>query len=92
LVTLHEGRIASLRLVIGAVADRLIDASQALSSFVGQPWSEALANRIGQQCAVLVAEPLSDHQGDGAWRRAMAGVVARRALAAAVARAQGSKE
>jgi CO/xanthine dehydrogenase FAD-binding subunit len=86
-LTVADGVIASLRLVIGAVADRLVDASEALAFCIGQSWSDALASKVEHCCAGLIDQPLSDHQGDGEWRKAMAGVVAQRAMGRAVARA-----
>jgi hypothetical protein len=62
--------------------------SGAVKDCVGQAWSGALAELVEARAAAAVAEPLSDHQGDGAWRQAMAGVMARRAVNAAVVRAK----
>ncbi|MFN3591488.1 MAG: FAD binding domain-containing protein [Thermaurantiacus sp.] len=87
LVGVSGGRLSSLRIVVGAVADWLVDASEALSGLVGQAPSERLADEIEARVPTLVGEPLDDHQGPGEWRRAMAGVVARRAFLAAMYRA-----
>jgi CO/xanthine dehydrogenase FAD-binding subunit len=87
LVGLDGGKIAAARLVIGAVADRPIDAEGVVQSLLGQAFTPGLAAQLETRCAALVDEPLSDAQGQGAWRRAMAGVVARRAFTAAIARA-----
>lgn len=84
IVTLDGGRIARLQLVLGAVSERLIDASHAASFCVGQSWSAELGEQLAARCTELVKTPLSDQQGDGAWRQAMAGVVARRAVSAAI--------
>jgi aerobic carbon-monoxide dehydrogenase medium subunit len=90
-VTLAAGRIASLRLVVGAAGERPVDAGAALAALVGRAFDARVAAEVEQACAALVAQPLSDQQGDATWRRAMAGVVARRALAQAVATAQGAQ-
>lgn len=85
-VQMDGANIASLTLVVGGVSEKLIDASAALKGFVGHAWSAPFGGEIERAVSALVVEPLSDQQGEGAWRRAMAGVVARRALAAAAAK------
>ena len=88
IVDLDGGTVAAVRLSIGAVSERLIDASPAgAASVMGKPWSEATATALAEAVSALVAQPLSDQQGDGDWRRAMAGIVAQRAVGAAVSRA-----
>jgi CO/xanthine dehydrogenase FAD-binding subunit len=86
-VTLEGGRIASLAVAMGGAADKVVDASEALGFCVGQPWTDALGARVERACADQVREPLSDQQGDGEWRKAMAGLMVRRAIARAVAMA-----
>jgi carbon-monoxide dehydrogenase medium subunit len=86
-VQLDAGRITAATLMIGAVADRIIDAAAAVQGLIGQAWTAAAAEQLELRCPALVKQPLSDQQGSGEWRQAMAGVVARRAMAAAVARA-----
>lgn len=83
-VVLDGTRITALRVVIGAAQERPIDASTALRGLVGRNWDDRSAREAENVCAGLVAQPLDDQQGDAVWRRAMAGVVARRALAVAV--------
>lgn len=80
----EDGRINAIRIVIGAAADQLTLVSEALAGLTGAAYSAAAGDEIERICAQAIAEPLSDHQGDGAWRRAMAGVVARRAVEAAL--------
>lgn len=87
LVTLTKGAIATLKVVIGAVSALPVDGSAALAPLIGRAWDKRAADDLETMCAALIKEPLSDHQGDGSWRRAMAGVVARRAVVDAVARA-----
>ena len=84
---MHHGAIGALRLVIGAVSERPIDATAAVAGFIGHAWDDRLAEELEAVCAGLVTQPLSDHQGDGTWRRAMAGVMARRAVSDAIDRA-----
>ena len=87
IVTLDSDKITSLRIIVGAVSALPVDISDALSDYRGQAWSEHLAEEIEAKASAAIKEPLSDHQGDGDWRRAMAGVMARRAIEAAVKRA-----
>lgn len=84
LAKVEGAAIVSLRLCVGAVTEQLIDASEAAVFGIGEAWSSALADRISAAVCTLVAEPLSDQQGEGEWRTAMAGIVAARACAAAV--------
>ncbi len=69
--------------MIGAVADLPFDASDVLQGLIRQPWNQSAAEFVETACAKAVIEPLSDQQGTGDYRRAMAGVVARRAIASA---------
>lgn len=87
LVACKNGKLETLKLVIGAVADRLIDASSAVAQWVGQDLNTSVADQIAARCVSLVEDPLDDQQGPAAWRRAMAGVIARRAVVAAARRA-----
>lgn len=87
IVTLDGDKITSLRVVVGAVSALPIDISDALGGCRGQAWSDHLAEEIEEKASAEISEPLSDHQGDGDWRRAMAGVMARRAVEAAVEKA-----
>lgn len=87
IVAIDGDRITSLRVVIGAVSELPIDVSDVLSSCRGHAWSEHLAQDIEQKVSEQISNPLSDHQGDGDWRRAMAGVMARRAIESAVNKA-----
>lgn len=88
IVTLDGDTIASLRVVVGAVAELPVDVSDALNGCRGQPWSDQLAQEIEDKTSAEISNPLSDHQGDGDWRKAMAGVMARRAVEAAIEKAQ----
>lgn len=76
--------IETVNLTVGAVAERLIDASATAAFLVGSSWSEAAAEKLKNEVSALVTQPLSDQQGSGEWRQAMAGVVAARACASAI--------
>ncbi|MCX2980454.1 hypothetical protein EYC98_06150 [Halieaceae bacterium IMCC14734] len=85
-----EGEIlTAIRVVIGAAADQLTLVSDALAGLTGAAYDAAAGAEIERICAQAIGTPLSDHQGDGTWRRAMAGVVARRAVEAALLPATG---
>lgn len=87
IVTLDNDKITSLRAVVGAVSELPLDVSDALSDLRGQAWSDRLSEEIESRASSEVKNPLSDHQGDGDWRKAMAGVVVRRAIEAAIKKA-----
>ncbi len=76
--------ITSIRVVIGAVADQLTLVTQSLDVCIGQGYSAALGVEIEKICSAAIREPLDDHQGHASWRRAMAGLVARRAVEHAI--------
>ena len=88
IVTLDGDKITSLRVVVGAVSELPVDISDALSGYRGQTWSDHLADEVEAKAAAEIKTPLSDHQGDGDWRKAMAGIMARRAVEAAIKKAQ----
>lgn len=76
------------RIAIGGVTPlplRLKDLERWLE---GTRLSETTLAEIGPRVAAAIPAPLSDVMADGEYRRAMAGVMARRALALAAARAQ----
>lgn len=83
-VEMQNDAITSLRMTIGAVAEHLIDATDAAAFLIGNSWSDDTAEQLKTVVSALVTEPLSDQQGNGEWRSAMAGVVAARACAAAI--------
>lgn len=87
LVGLKGGAISLLRLVVGAAAERLTLVEEQLQPLLGQVWSAELGKAVESACREAIDMPLSDQQGDAEWRRAMAGVVARRAVEQAIAAA-----
>lgn len=86
-VATEGAKLLAINLVVGAVAERPIDAGSALKAFLGKPLDDRASAQVEAACSALVQQPLADQQGDAVWRRAMAGVVARRALAEAAAKA-----
>lgn len=82
------GRVSAARIALGAVGPTPILAGAAGESLVGQaPTEEALA--AAAALAQEAARPISDVRGTAAQRRHLVGVLARRALCGAVARAKG---
>jgi CO/xanthine dehydrogenase FAD-binding subunit len=87
-VTLVDGKVAGARVAITALAPTIrlvLEAEEALAG------SDAGAEAVQEaaQAAARAAEPISDVRASADYRRAMAEVVARRVLAAALARARG---
>jgi aerobic carbon-monoxide dehydrogenase medium subunit len=89
-VTLRSGRITDARVALGAVASTPLRANGVEGALLGnQP-----APKVLQEAAALVAgavDPIPDFRGSADYKRDMAVVFTRRALAAAVARAQGAE-
>ena len=86
-VTLDGDRIAEARVALGAAAATPLRATGVEDALRGQ----ALTPATLREAAVLVAEavdPTSDFRGSAAYKRDMAVVFVRRALAQAVAQAQ----
>jgi CO/xanthine dehydrogenase FAD-binding subunit len=89
-VTIDGGRIGDARIAITALAPtihRVADAEQAL---VGSDGGED-AVRAGADAAAAASRPITDVRGSADYRRAMAAVIARRAITAAIARARGEQ-
>ncbi len=87
MVALDRGRIADARVALGAAASTPIRASVVESALRGQ---EPTARRIEDAAALVagIVDPIADFRGSAEYKRDMAVVFVRRALAQAVARAQ----
>jgi CO/xanthine dehydrogenase FAD-binding subunit len=88
LVTLEGGRVSSARVAIAALAPtirRVAGAEEALVGSAGDADAVAAAGRA----AAEAAEPIDDVRATADYRRAMAAVVARRAITGALRRARG---
>ena len=87
-VTLADGAVEHARVAITALAPtiRLVPASE--EALVGSDGG-AEAVQAAAQAAAAATEPISDVRASADYRRAMAEVLARRVLTAAVARARG---
>lgn len=90
-VTLNEdGTVAEAAVALGAVAPTPMLARAAGELLAGSPVTdEALA--AAAEAAQQAASPISDRRASAAYRRAMVGVLTRRALAQAAARARGDE-
>src|SRR4029079_10725566 len=87
-VTVEGGSVTGARIAITALAPtirRVPDAEQALVGSDGG----ADAARAAAELVAAASQPISDVRGSDRYRRAMAAVMARRAINAAVARARG---
>ena len=78
-IQLDGENIKSIRVAIGAATEKVVVVSANLDSYLGGPYSSEVGLAIQKTCSDAIGEPLSDQQGDGVWRKAMAGVAARRA-------------
>jgi len=87
-VTLAGDRVRAAKLAITALAPtvRLVPAAE--EALVGSDGGRAAAE-LAAQAAAEASEPISDVRASEQYRRAMAAVLARRAIEAAVARASG---
>lgn len=88
-VTLDEaGNCASARVAIGAVAPTALLVPEAASALVGTPIDDAACERAAA-AASAAARPIDDKRGTREYRRAVVGVLTRRAAKIAAARARG---
>lgn len=87
-VTIAGGRVALGGVAITALAPTIRLVPEAEEALIG---SDGGADSIGEaaRAAAAAAEPISDVRASADYRRAMAEVVARRAITTAVARARG---
>jgi CO/xanthine dehydrogenase FAD-binding subunit len=87
-VTVADGTVTGARVAITALAPTIRLVPEAEDALVGSDGG-ADAVRTAAQAAARAAEPISDVRASADYRRAMAEVVARRVLSAAVVRARG---
>ena len=87
-VTIVDGAISQARIAITALSPtirRVPDAENALIGTDGGPGAAAAAAEM----VSAASTPISDVRGSASYRSAMAAVIGRRAISAAVARARG---
>jgi CO/xanthine dehydrogenase FAD-binding subunit len=85
-----DGRCAQSRIVLFGVGPTPLRAQAAEQVVIGQKPSEKLWAQAGQQVSEAIEEPLSDVHASAEYRRYLAQVLTRRALAEAAARARGA--
>jgi len=85
-----DGACRGVRLTVGAVSDRPLDASAAVAELRGSALDDAATDAAGRAAADYVEVRPGGHSSAGYVRR-MLGVVATRALRAAAARARGKE-
>ena len=90
-VTLDGDRIAAARVAITALTPCIMRVPEAEAALCGSDGG-ADAVRVAGDAAAAAARPISDVRASAEYRRAMAAVIARRAIAAALARARGSSD
>jgi carbon-monoxide dehydrogenase medium subunit len=82
----EDGRCTGARLALGAVAERAIAVPEAEAVLLGTRLEPASLEAAAER-ARSAARPISDRRGTAAFRRHVAGVLARRAFARAAERA-----
>jgi CO/xanthine dehydrogenase FAD-binding subunit len=87
-VVLDGGKVTDAKVAITALAPTIRRVPEAETVLVGTDGGRAAAEAAGQAAAAS-SVPISDVRASEGYRRAMAAVIARRAIEAAVARARG---
>jgi CO/xanthine dehydrogenase FAD-binding subunit len=88
LVVLRDGNVIDARIAITALTPTIRRVPEAEAALVGTA-ADADAVKAAARAAAAAATPISDVRGSAEYRRAMADVMARRAIAAALTRARG---
>jgi CO/xanthine dehydrogenase FAD-binding subunit len=88
LVVLRDGNVIDARIAITALTPTIRRVPEAEAALVGSA-ADADAVKAAARAAAAAATPISDVRGSAEYRRAMAEVMARRAIAAALTRARG---
>ena len=88
-LTLDEsGTCTAARVSLGAVAATVLDVDAAAQTLIGTTVDEAALDALAAACSAA-ASPIDDKRGTVAFRKKVAGVLARRAATTALARAKG---
>ncbi len=88
-VTIEGGKVTAARVAITALAPTIHRVAEAEQALVGSDGGKAAATAAAA-AAASAAAPISDVRGSADYRRAMAAVIARRAIETAIARAGGA--
>ncbi|MBW2361761.1 MAG: xanthine dehydrogenase family protein subunit M [Deltaproteobacteria bacterium] len=83
----REGRVASARVALGAVAPTAVRADAAAEALVGSRLDDAALDRAAV-AASTSASPIDDRRGTAAYRKSVVGVLTKRAARIAYERAQ----
>ena len=86
-----DGTCRAARVALGAVAPTALLVEEAGAALVGRRIDDEALAALSAACQAA-ARPIDDKRGTAAYRIAMAGVLARRAVLKAAARAAGAKE
>ncbi|ESX72424.1 xanthine dehydrogenase family protein subunit M [Mesorhizobium sp. M0027] len=84
----EQGRVKFARLALGAVAPTVILVEEAAEVLIGSKLDEATLERLAKVCSGA-CRPIDDKRGTIEFRRKVAGVLAKRAVTTAYARAGG---
>ena len=87
-VTLEGGRVVGARIAITALTPTIRRVPEAESALIGTDGAED-AVEAAAVAAATASTPISDVRGSAEYRRAMAAVIANRAITAAITRARG---
>jgi CO/xanthine dehydrogenase FAD-binding subunit len=90
-VALDGTRIAAARVAITALTPCIVRVPEAEAALLGGDGGPDAVRAAGD-AAAAAAKPISDVRASAEYRRAMAAVIARRAIVAALARARGSSD
>jgi CO/xanthine dehydrogenase FAD-binding subunit len=90
-VTVADGVVTDARVAMTALSPTILRVPEAEAALVGTAGTEAEVEAAGDALAAA-AMPISDVRGSADYRRAMAAVIARRAIERALARARGEDE
>jgi CO/xanthine dehydrogenase FAD-binding subunit len=86
-VTLADGIVTDARIAMTALSPTIRRVPEAEAALVGSDGDEGAIEAAGAAVAAA-ATPISDVRGSADYRRAMAAVIARRAIATALSRAR----
>jgi CO/xanthine dehydrogenase FAD-binding subunit len=87
-VTLDGGTVSDARIAITALAPTIHRVTEAEQALTGTDGGDGAVRTAGD-AAAQASQPISDVRGSADYRRAMAAVITRRAVTAALARARG---
>ena len=87
LLDVKDGKCAKASLVVGGVTTRPVRVAAAEAALVGQPATDASFAAAAGKIGAALKDPLSDPYASGEFRKHLASVLARRALATAAGRA-----